>query len=89
VQKTRDTEKTGTFATIAIIAAVGSIVLTFIGSPVIGLLAAFAALPLGIIGLVRAASPKVGGGILSILAIVLGILGLGIAVLGIVGVILF
>jgi hypothetical protein len=89
VQKTRDTGNTGTFATIAIIAAIGSLVLTFIGSPVIGLLAAFAALPLGIIGLISAASPKVGGGILSIVAIVLGIFGLGIAVLGIVGVILF
>jgi hypothetical protein len=89
VQKTRDSGNTGTFATIAIIAAVGSFVLTFIGSPVIGLLAAFVALPLGIIGLVKAASPKVGGGILSIVAIVLGIFGLGIAVLGIVGAILF
>lgn len=82
-------QKTGTLATLAIIAAVASYVLTFSGHPLFGMLAALVSLPLGIFGLVRAASPRVGGGILSIVALILGVLAIGIAVLGIVGVILF
>jgi hypothetical protein len=85
VQKSRDSEKTGIFATIAIITAIGSYVLTFTGHSILGLLAALLAIPLGIAGLVMAASPRISGGILSIVAIALGVIGLGIAVLGFIG----
>jgi hypothetical protein len=77
--------KTGTNAVLAILAAIGSYVATFSGRPVIGLLAALLALPLGVLGLVMAASPRVSGGILSIFAIVLAIFGLGIALLALLG----
>jgi len=82
-------QKTGTFATLAIVAAVGSYIATFTGHPIVGLLAALASIPLGLLGLLMAASPKVGGGLLSIFSMVLGVCGLGVAVLGLVGVILF
>lgn len=82
-------QRTGTLATLAIIAAVASYFLTFTGHPIFGMAAALVSIPLGIFGLVMAASPRVGGGILSIVAIILGVLAVGVAVLGIVGVILF
>jgi len=88
MEKTRS-QKTGTSATVSIIAAIGSYLLTFSGRPVYGLLAALLSLPLGVLGLVSAASPRVSGGILSIIAIVLGLIGLSVAILGMIGVIIF
>lgn len=82
-------QKTGFSAMLAIIAAAGSYLATFSGHPIIGLLAALAALPLGVLGLVMAASPRIGGGIMSIVAIILAVLALGVALLGILGVIIF
>ncbi|MEW6117990.1 MAG: hypothetical protein AB1553_13995 [Nitrospirota bacterium] len=82
-------QKAGTSATLAIITAVVSYFFTFTGHPIWGALAALAAIAFGIIGLVMAASPRVGGGILSIFAIGLGVLAIGVAVLGLIGVILF
>jgi len=55
-------QKTGTLAVGAIIAAVLSFVLTFAGHPAFGFFSALISIPLGIIGLVVAASPRVGGG---------------------------
>jgi hypothetical protein len=77
--------KTGSSALLAILAAIGSYILTFSGRPVFGLVVALLALPLGVIGLVMAASPRVSGGILSIVAIVLAVFGLGIALLTMLG----
>jgi hypothetical protein len=85
VQKSSNNDRTGILAIIAILAAIGSFILTFSGRPVFGLLAALAAVPLGVAGLVMAASPRVSGGIMSIVAIVLAVFGLGVAVLGFVG----
>jgi len=82
-------QKAGSAATIALIAAIVSFILTFTGSPVWALLVALLAVGAGILGVIIAASPKIGGGLMSIVAIVLGIVDIGIAVLGIVGVILF
>lgn len=82
-------QKTGTLASLSILAAVVSYILTFTGNPIWALLMAIIAIPLGLGGFARAASPRVGGGILSIFAIVLGVLAIGVAVLGLVGVILF
>jgi hypothetical protein len=80
--------KTGPSALLAILAAIGSYVLTFSGRPVLGLVIALLALPLGVIGLVMAASPRVSGGILSIVAIVLAVFALGIALLAMLGMLL-
>lgn len=80
-------QKTGGAATISIILAVGSFILTCTGHPIWGLIAAIFAVPAGLLGLTLSASPKVSGGILSIIAIILAALGIVVAVLGILGVI--
>jgi len=82
-------QKTGTLAIAAIIAAVGSYLFTFSGHPLLGLVAAVLSIPLGIFGFVAAISPRTGGGILSTFAIVLGAIAVIVAVLGIIGVIIF
>lgn len=84
-----ENQKAGTTATIAIISSAISFFLTFTASPVWGLLTACLGVLLGVIGVIISASPKVGGGLISILAIFLGVLGIGLAVLGIIGVIIF
>lgn len=73
-------QRTGTFATLAIIAAIVSYFLTFSGHTVIGVLAALVSIPLGIGGFVMAASPRVSGGILSIIAILAGVFAIGVAI---------
>ena len=82
-------QKAGTVATLAIISAVGSFLLTFTANPLWGIFMALLAVVLGTAGVVIAASPKVGGGLISTISIILGILEIGIAVLGIMGVIIF
>jgi hypothetical protein len=82
-------QKAGTAATLSIFAALGSFILSFSGHPGWGLIAALAAFPLGFFGLLRAASPRVGGGIMSIIALVLGLLAIGVAILVLIGVIIF
>jgi len=82
-------QKTGTLAIAAIIAAVVSYLFTFSGHPLLGLLAALLSIPLGIFGFVAAISPRTGGGILSTCAIALGVIAIIVAVLGIIGVIIF
>jgi len=82
-------QKTGTLAIAAIIAAAGSYLFTFSGHPLLGLVAAVLSIPLGIFGFVAAISPRTGGGILSTFAIVLGGIAVIVAVLGIIGVIIF
>jgi hypothetical protein len=71
-----------------LLAAVG-VVLTITGSPLWGLLSHIAAVVLGAIGLVMAASPRVAGGLMSIAAIVLSVLAIGLDVLVLIGTIIF
>ena len=82
-------QHTGTAATIAIVAAIGGALATFSGRPVWGLLIELLAIVCGAVGLMMAASPRVSGGIISIISIILGIFGLGLAVLGMLGKIVF
>ena len=82
-------QRTGTAATLAIIAAIGGFVLIFTGNPGWGLLVELLAGLLGAVGLFMAASPRVSGGMLSIAAIVLAVFGLGISVLGLIGSVVF
>ncbi len=74
-------QKTGTLATLAIIAAIASYFLTFTGHKLFGILAAIISLPLGAGGFIMAASPRVSGGIMSIISILLGVFAIGIAVI--------
>ena len=82
-------QQTGMAATLAIIAAIGGMVLIFMGNPFWGFLVELCAIVLGIVGFFMAASPRVSGGILSIAAIVIAVFGLGFSVLGMVGAIVF
>ena len=82
-------QKTGTVATIAIIAAIGSFFLIFTGNPVWGLISALLSVILGAIGVIISVSPKIGGGLVSTISIILGVPAIGLSVLGIVGVIIF
>lgn len=79
-------QRTGLAALVSIIAAVGSYITTCTGHPIWGLVLALVSVPLGVLGLVMAASPRVSGGMMSIAAIVLGAIGLVVAILGILGV---
>lgn len=74
-------QKTGAFATIAIIAAILSYFFTFSGHTVWGVLAALLSIPFGIGGFIMAASPRVSGGIMSIISILLGVFAIGIAII--------
>ncbi|MFA9479435.1 hypothetical protein ACERK3_14190 [Phycisphaerales bacterium AB-hyl4] len=79
-------QRTGIAATISIIAAIGSYVTTCAGHPIWGFVLALVSIPLGVVGLVISASPRVTGGMISIAAIVLGGLGLIVAIFGMLGV---
>ncbi len=81
-------QRRGTTATLSIIAAIGAYFLTFSGYPILGLITGVVSLPLGIIGLIVAASPRVSGGIISIFAILLGAGAIIAGILGVFGVIL-
>ena len=82
-------QRTGVAATLSILAAIGSYIAVCAGHPGWGLLLAVISIPLGLVGLVMAASPRVSGGILSIVAMVLGLLGVVVALLGVIGVVVF
>lgn len=82
-------QKTGIMAILAIISSIVSYFLSFSGRPIWGLILGVLALPFGIIGFIMAASPRVSGGIISIISIILGLIAIGIAVLVFIGVILF
>jgi hypothetical protein len=82
-------QKASTSATLSILAAIGSYLLSFSGRPFLGVLAALLSIPLGVAGLLRAASPRVGGGLMSLVAILLGVVAIAVAVLVMIGVLLF
>jgi len=73
-------QKTGTLATAAILAAVLSFILSFTGHVLWGGISALISIPLGVLGVFMAASPRVGGGLMSIAAIILGVFAIGVAI---------
>jgi hypothetical protein len=66
---------------IAIVCAIGSFILASRGREFLGIFCALLAVGAGLIGGVRALSPRVSGGILSILAVLLGVIGLIFAII--------
>jgi hypothetical protein len=82
-------QKTGTIAILSIIAAFVSYYASLTGRPIVGFLLALASIPLGITGMFQAASPRVSGGIISIIAIGMGGVGVLVAVLVMIGLIIF
>lgn len=85
----RPRQRSATSAVVAIICALGSFLATFTGHPGGGAAAAVIAVLSGVMGMAMAASPRLTGGKMSIAAIILGIFGLGVAVLGMLGKIVF
>ena len=66
---------------IAILCALGSFYMTGHGRELLGFVLAIVAMPAGLIGGIKALSPRVSGGILSIAAVGLGVIALLFAVL--------
>ncbi|HEV8604595.1 MAG TPA: hypothetical protein VGQ99_04475 [Tepidisphaeraceae bacterium] len=76
----RPPPRIGTSAILAVLASLGSMFLSCSGRPLWGLILAVLSIPLGLIGFIRAASPEIKGGIASILSIIVGIVGVAVAV---------
>jgi hypothetical protein len=81
----RSTQQTSAAATIAIIAAIIGWIVLFAAYPGWAFLLNIIAVVAGIFGLVLAASPRVSGGIASIIGIVLGAVGIILAIFGMAG----
>lgn len=79
------TQQTSAAATIAIIAAIIGWIVLFAAYPGWAFLLNIVAVVAGIFGLVLAASPRVSGGIASIIGIVLGAVGVILAIFGMAG----
>jgi hypothetical protein len=73
-----------TASIIAILCAIGSFVLSANGREFLALLAAFVAIGAGLLGGLRALSPRVSGGILSIAAVVLGAIAILVALIALI-----
>lgn len=82
-------QKKSVVSIIASVAAIGGVVASFTGHPYWGLFIGLGAIVLSALGFAMAASPRVSGGLLSIAAIALSIIGLGLSVLVAIGVIIF
>ncbi len=81
-------EKTGIAAVLSIISAIVCYIVIFSGHPFWGFGLAILAVILGFAGLIMAASPRVSGGIISIVGIVIGASGVIIGILGMIGAII-
>ena len=73
-----------TASIIAILCAIGSFVLSSRGSEFLALLAALVAIGAGLLGGLRALSPRVSGGILSIAAVLLGAIAIIVALIALI-----
>jgi hypothetical protein len=68
----------------AILAALGSFIFSFRGQELLALLLAFVAIGAGLFGGVKALSPRVNGGILSLSAVGLGVIAIAVAVIALI-----
>jgi hypothetical protein len=82
-------QRTGCAATLSIVAALGSFIASCAGNPGLGILLALVSMPVGLVGLVMSASPRVSGGLLSIAAMVLGAIGLVFSLVAATGALVF
>lgn len=82
-------QRTGAAATAAIVGVIAGYALTLTGHPFWGFAVFVLTVVLGGIGLLMAASPRVAGGMLSLAAVVLGLIGLGVSALVMIGVAIF
>jgi hypothetical protein len=75
----RPPQRMGTGAIMAVVASLGSMFLSCSGHAMWGLVLAILSIPLGLFGFVRAASPEVSGGFASLISIIVGIVGIAVA----------
>lgn len=75
-------QQIGVRAVLAFLGAITGVVMIFIGKPRWGLFFAVCAALLGAIGFFLSASPRVGGRVMRIFAIVMAMFGIGLTVLG-------
>ena len=73
-----------TASILAILAAIGSFVLSANGREFLALFAAIVAIGAGLLGGLRALSPRVSGGMLSIAAVVLGVIAILVALVALI-----
>jgi hypothetical protein len=71
----------GISAILAVLASLGSMFLSCSGRPLWGLILAVLSIPFGLFGFLRAASPQVSGGFASIISIVVGVVGVAVALI--------
>ncbi|MBC8108854.1 MAG: hypothetical protein H7Z14_19880 [Anaerolineae bacterium] len=69
---------------VAILAALGSFYFSSNGREIIGLVTAFVAIAAGLLGGLRALSPRVSGGMLSIAAVVMGVIAVLVAIVALI-----
>ncbi len=69
---------------VAIVCAIVSFVLSSRGREFLALITAFVAIAAGLLGGLRALSPRVSGGMLSIIAVVLGAIAIGVALIALI-----
>jgi hypothetical protein len=81
-------QKTSAVAAGAMVAAVVCYIAICTGNPGWGLVLSLLSLPLGLVGLLWSASPRAGGGAVSIFAMLLGVVGVVLSILGLLGVLL-
>ena len=78
-------QECGVAVLLAVFSAVTGLIIVFAGRPRLGLLFEITAAVLGIIGIVMAAAPLANREVMSIVAIVIAIFGIGVSVLNVTG----
>jgi hypothetical protein len=77
----RPPQRMGTSALLAVLASLGSMFLSCSGRPMWGLILAILSIPFGLVGFIRAASPEIKGGFASIISILVGVVGVAVALI--------
>ena len=82
----KNPQKASASAVLALVAAAASLAATFTGHPLLGVFAAVLCLPLAVFGLVFGVSPRIGGGLISVVAVLVGALASLLALSSMIGV---
>jgi len=71
----------GLSAILAVLASLGSMFFSCSGHPRRGLILAALSIPFGLVGFLRSASPEISGGFASIFSILVGVVGIAVALI--------
>ena len=77
----RPPQRMGVAAILAVLCSLGSMFFSCSGHPGRGLVLAALSIPFGLFGFIRAASPEIKGGFASIFAIIVGVVGVAVALI--------